>query len=181
MSWKQSKLGGPSKSWTVSSPNIHCLCSYLVLRRQVVALLHDPSEVVAQSHNSKGQLLNRQEQIKWDLYRILIYCKDWTQLCSITVLYLPSASGILPFKVIQIYHGQPLHHGLSGIQRLQRDNRRQNGTGCIFHGNVKAHRPDAKMSVWFSPICGIYNTTGNKLKHADEILGLKTVQVINMS
>lgn len=52
-------------------------------------------------------------------------------------LYLPPASGILSLEVVQVDHRQPLHHGLSGIQRLQRHNEGLNNRGGVFNTDIK--------------------------------------------
>lgn len=52
-------------------------------------------------------------------------------------LYLPPASGVLPPKVLQVDHRQPLDHGLSGIQRLQTHNEGRDSRATICRIKVK--------------------------------------------
>lgn len=52
-------------------------------------------------------------------------------------LYLPPAPGVLPPKVLQVDHGQPLDHGLSGVERLRTHNEGRDSRAPICRINVK--------------------------------------------
>lgn len=118
--------------------------SYPVLLWQLGALLHDPCQMVAQCNNSEWQLLKEQREgvpksIKSNIffYRSLMAVRKAKDCAPNIVLYLPPASGILSLKVLQVNHWQPLHHRLSGIQRLQRHSKGWNSRASIFHVTVK--------------------------------------------
>lgn len=92
--------------------------------------------------------MNRQKQREW-VPKVIKSKKCFMFLGNnLILLYLPPASGVLSPEVLQVDHGQPLHHGLSGIQRLQRHNKGWNSRAGICRVNVVFMQASSKTGYW---------------------------------